>query len=64
MQRNLKDLSLEELIAVADRIKTPAIASLRLFVTAFDSRDGNASVLLYPRIHLAAVVIPFVSPVF
>ena len=41
VQRNLKDLSLEELVAVADRVKTNTIAVLRLFVTPHESHEGN-----------------------
>ncbi|KAG0618537.1 hypothetical protein M758_4G072000 [Ceratodon purpureus] len=41
LERNLKDLSLEELVAVADRVKTNTIAVLRLFVTPHESHEGN-----------------------
>ena len=48
VQRNLKDLSLEELFAVADRVKTPTIAILPLFVTSQDSHEGE----IFPMISI------------
>ncbi|XP_073387612.1 uncharacterized protein [Physcomitrium patens] len=45
LERNLKDLSVEGLIAVADKVKAPNIIALRLFVAAEDSRDGSTKTL-------------------
>ena len=41
LQRNLKDVSLSDLIAVAKQIRTPTTTTLRLFVSADDQRFGN-----------------------
>lgn len=49
LERNLKDLSVEGLIAVADKVKAPNIIALRLFVAAEDSRDVNDRFTLLDR---------------